>query len=78
VHLTGRNSLVKMNWTQGLSYFKSDNVLAVPSTIVGISIKNGQLYASLKTVNIQAGQSVTLNFTAYTEAELKAKLALLQ
>jgi len=78
VHLTGLNSIVKMNWTQGLSYFKSDNLLAVPSTLVGISIKNGQLYASLKAVNVQAGQSVTLNFTAYTESELKAKLAQLQ
>jgi len=75
VHLTGRNSVVKMNWTQGLSYFTSDKLLAVPSTIVGISIRNGQLYASLTPVTVQNGQSVTMNFSLYTESQLKAKLA---
>ncbi len=75
VHLTGRNSVVKMNWTQGLSYFTSDKLLAVSSTIVGISVRNGQLYASLTQVNVQNGQSVTMNFSPYTEAQLKERLA---
>jgi len=75
VHLTGRNTVVKMNWTQGLTYFKSDKLLAVPSTIVGISVKNGQLYASLTAVNVQNGQSVTMNFSPYTEAQLKQRLS---
>ena len=75
VHLTGRNTVVKMNWTQGLSYFKSDKLLAVPSTIIGISVKNGQLYASLTAVTVQNGQSVTMNFTPYTESQLKTRLA---
>ncbi|MEI9808380.1 MAG: hypothetical protein WDO16_11195, partial [Bacteroidota bacterium] len=75
VHLTGRNSVVKMNWTQGLSYFNSDKLLAVPSTIVGISIKNGQLYASVTPVSVQNGQSVTMDFAPYTEAQLKQKLS---
>lgn len=74
VHLTGRNSVVKMNWTQGLSYFRSDKLLAVPSTIIGISVKDGRLYASIIPVTVQNGQSVTMNFSAYTEAQLKAQL----
>jgi hypothetical protein len=78
VHLTGRNTVAKMNWTQGLSYFKSNMLLAVPSTLVGISMKNGQLYASVISVNIQNGQSTTLNFTTYTEEQLKTRLALLR
>jgi hypothetical protein len=75
VHLTGRNAVIKMNWTQGLSYFKSDKLLAVPSTIVGISVKNGQLYASLTTVTVQNNQSVTMNFSPYSESQLKTRLA---
>jgi hypothetical protein len=75
VHLTGRNTVVKMNWTRGLSYFNSDKLLAVPSTIVGISVKNGQLYASVTPVNIQNGQSVTMNFSPYSESQLKTRLA---
>lgn len=75
VHLTGRNTVVKMNWTMGLSQFESDKLLAVPSTIVGISAKNGQLYASITPVNITNGASVTMNFVRYTEKELKDKLA---
>ena len=75
VHLTGRNTVVKMNWTQGLSYFRSDKLLAVPSTIIGISVKNGQFFASVIPVDVQDGQSVTMNFMAYTEQELKARLS---
>ncbi|HEY0676897.1 MAG TPA: hypothetical protein VGD17_01380 [Chitinophagaceae bacterium] len=78
VHLTGRNTVVKMGWTQGLSYFTSNMLLAVPSTIVGISIKNGQFFASITPVNVQNGQSVTMNFRAYSEQELKARLSQLQ
>ncbi|HKH61324.1 MAG TPA: hypothetical protein VKA49_10865 [Flavitalea sp.] len=78
VHLTGRNTVVKMNWTQGLSYFKSDKLLAVPSTIVGISTKNGQLFASIGAANIQNGASTTMNFMPYTEKELKARLSQLR
>lgn len=78
VHLTGRNSVVKMDWTQGLSYFKSDKLLAVPSSIIGISVKNGKLYASVTPVVVQNGQSVTMNFSPYTESELKKKLGQLK
>lgn len=78
VHLSGRNSVVRMNWTQGMSYFTSNQVLPVASTIVGISVRNGQLYASLIPVNVQDGQSVTLNFSAYTESQLRQLLAQLQ
>jgi hypothetical protein len=78
IHLTGRNTVVKMNWTQGLSYFKSDKLLAVPSTIVGISTKNGQLFASIGSANIQNGASTTMNFMPYTEKELKARLSQLR
>ena len=78
VHLTGRNSVVKMNWVQGLSYFKSDMVLAVPSTIVGISTKHGQLFASITPVNVQGGSSVTMNFLPYTEQQLKDRLSKLR
>ncbi|MEO5564212.1 MAG: hypothetical protein ABIR18_12275 [Chitinophagaceae bacterium] len=74
VHLTGRNTVVKMSWTQGLSYFRSDKLLALPSTIIGISVKNGQLYASLTPVNVRDGESVTMNFSKYTEKQLKEKL----
>jgi hypothetical protein len=77
VHLTGRNSVVKMNWTQGLSYFNSGKLLAVPSTIIGISVKNGQLYASITPVIVRNGESVTMNFSPYSETELKQKLSLL-
>lgn len=75
VHLTGRNTVVKMNWEQGLSYFKSNMLLAVPSTIVGISVKNGELFASVSTANIQNGSSVTMNFLLYTEQQLKDRLS---
>ena len=78
VHLTGRNTVVKMNWVQGLSYFKSDMLLAVPSTIVGISTRNGQLFASVTSVNIQGGSSVTMNFLPYTEQQLKDRLSKLR
>ena len=78
VHLTGRNTVVKMNWQQGLSYFKSDMLLAVPSTIVGISTKNGKLFASISSVNIQGGSSITMNFLPYTEQQLKDQLSKLR
>jgi hypothetical protein len=78
VHLTGRNTVVKMNWTQGLNYFKADKLLAVPSTIVGISAKNGLLYASIIPVTVTQGSSITMNFLPYTEKELKDKLAKLR
>jgi outer membrane protein assembly factor BamB len=74
IHLTGRNTVVKMNWTQGLSYFKTNMALAVPSTIVGVSVKNGQFYAAVLPVNIQNGQSTTLSFVPYTIEDLKARL----
>jgi len=75
VHLTGRNTIVKMNWTQGLSYFTSDKVLPVQSTIIGISIKNGKLFAALLPIMVTNNQSVTLNFAATTEEQLKQRLA---
>jgi hypothetical protein len=75
VHLTGRNTIVKMNWTQGLSYFTSDKVLPVQSTIIGISIKNGKLSAALQPVMVTNNQSITLNFVAMTEEQLKQRLA---
>ncbi|MGZ5135451.1 MAG: hypothetical protein ACXWCG_09890 [Flavitalea sp.] len=78
VHLTGRNTVVKMDWVQGLSFFKSDMLLAVPSTIVGISTKNGQLFASVTPVNIQGGSSVTMNFLPYSEQQLKDRLSKLR
>ena len=78
VHLTGRNTVVKMNWTRGLNYFKSDMLLAVPSTIVGIGVKNGQLFASVSTASITHGSSTTMNFQPYTEQELKQKLSQLR
>lgn len=78
VHITGRNTVVKMNWTQGLSYFKTNSLLAVPCTIVGISTKNGELYASVTPVNIQNGGSVTMNFSLYTEQQLKSRLSQLR
>ena len=78
VHLTGRNTVVKMNWAQGLSYFKSDMLLAVSSTIVGISTKKGQLFASITPVSIQGGSSVTMNFLPYTEQQLKDRLSKLR
>jgi len=74
MHLTGRNTIVKMNWTQGLSYFTSDKVLPVSSTVIGISIKNGKLYAALLPVTVVNNQSVTLNFEAITEQKLKERL----
>ncbi|MEO6733720.1 MAG: hypothetical protein ABIN01_21030 [Ferruginibacter sp.] len=77
IHLTGKNAMVKMNWAQGLHYFNSKTVLAMPSSIIGISKKNGLTYISVIAVNVQNGQSVTLNFSPCTESELKAKLALL-
>ena len=78
VHLTRRNSIVKMNWTQGLSYFKSDNLLAVQSTFIGISIRNGKLFAAIMPVLVRNNQSVTLNFSPYTEAQFKEKIAQLR
>ncbi len=78
VHLTGRNTVVKMFWTGGLSYFNSNTLLPVQSSIIGISKKNGQLYLSVVPVLVQNRQSVTLNFSPCTEEQLKAKLALLR
>jgi hypothetical protein len=75
VHLTGKNTIVKMSWTRGLPYFQSDKLLAVQSTIIGISVRNGRFYASLVPANVKDGGSVTLNFSPYTEKELKKKLA---
>jgi hypothetical protein len=77
IHLTGRNTIVKMNWTQGLNYFNSRMVLAVPSSIIGVSKKNGQLYISVIATTIQNGQSVTLDFSPCSVAQMKARLALL-
>ena len=78
VHLTGRNSVVKMNWTQGLNYFQSDKLLAVPSTIVGISAKDGRLFASITTITVTDGASITMNFLPYTEQSLKDRLSQLR
>jgi|GEM_PF-2839183 len=78
VHLTGRNTVVKMNWTQGLNYFKSNMLLAVPSTIVGISAKKGGLYASILTVTVQNGKSTTMNFLPFSEKQLKDRLSKLK
>jgi hypothetical protein len=78
VHLTGRNTVVKMNWLQGLAYFRSNMLLAVPSTIVGISTKNGELFASINSINIQNGGSVTMSFLPYTEKKLKDRLSKLR
>lgn len=75
IHLTGRNTVVKMYWTQGLNYFNSDKLLPLPSTIIGISVRNGQLYASFNPVIVKNNGSVTMNFAPYTEADLKKKLA---
>lgn len=74
VHLTGKNTIVKMNWTRGLPYFESDKLLAVPSTFVGISVRNGKFYAGFASANVKDGGSVTLSFSPYTEKELKKKL----
>lgn len=78
VHLTGRNTVVKMNWLQGQSYFKSDMLLAVPSTIIGLSTKNGEMYASITSVDVRGGASVTMNFLPYTEKQLKDRLSKLR
>ena len=75
VHLTGRKTVARMNWIPGLSYYKSDNLPAVPSTIVGISVKNGQFFASITPVNVLEGGSVTMSFSAYTEEQLKERLS---
>jgi hypothetical protein len=75
VHLTGKNTIVKMNWTRGLPYFQSDKLLAVPSTFVGISVKNGRFYASIVPVNVKDGGAVTLDFSPYSEKDLKKRLA---
>jgi hypothetical protein len=75
VHLTGKNTIVKMNWTRGLPYFQSDKLLAVPSTFVGISVKNGRFYASIVPANVTDGGAITLNFSPYSEKDLKKKLA---
>lgn len=77
VHLTGKNTIVKMSWTRGLPYFESDKLLAVPSTFVGISVKNGRFYAGFASANVKEGGSVTLNFSPYSEKELKKKLSAL-
>jgi hypothetical protein len=75
VHLTGKNTIVKMSWTRGLPYFESDKLLAVPSTFVGIGVRNGKFYAGFASSNVKEGGSVTLNFSACSEKELKKKLA---
>jgi hypothetical protein len=78
VHLTGRNTIVKMSWTRGLPYFESDKLLAVPSTFVGISVRNGKFYAGFASANVKDGGSISLNFSPYSEKELKKKLGELQ
>ena len=78
VHLTGRNTVAKLYPAQGSNYFKSNMLPAVPSTIIGISKKNGQFYASIIPVNIQNGQSATLNFLPYTPEQLKVTLGSLR
>lgn len=74
VHLTGKNTIVKMSWTRGLPYFESDKLLAVPSTFVGISVRNGKFYAGFASANVKDGGFVTLDFSPYTEKQLKKKL----
>ena len=75
IQLTGRNTVVKMSWKQGLNCFTTDKMLAMPSTIIGMCVKDGQFYVSITPCNVQDGQSITMHFSPLTESELKARLA---
>jgi hypothetical protein len=68
LHLTGRNSVVRY------SDYVVDKLIAAPATVIGISVKSGVLYTSVFPVNMQHGQSATLNFAPSTVAELEQKL----
>lgn len=78
VHLTGMNTVLKIFRDPGTGHFKSDMLLPVPSTIVGISVKNGQFFASITPVNVLNEGSVTMSFSLYTEEQLKESLSKLK
>lgn len=71
LHLTGRRSIVRYNSDM------STRLIAAPATVVGICVKNGILYTSIFSVDMQNGGSATLNFTPMTVEALEQRLKLL-
>lgn len=74
VHFTGRNSVVPLSWDNITKKFYSQSLIASAATIVAIGIKGHKLQASVVPVNLQNNHSITLNFSPFTEKQLKERL----
>jgi hypothetical protein len=77
VHITGRNSVVRIYERDG-DIFKSESLIATPITIVALSIKGEQLYASFFPTSLTDKGSTKLSFEPITEDALKQRLQLLK
>ncbi len=77
VHYTGLNTAIELYAYKGTNYFTAQ-LIAAPATIVGICIKNGKLYASVTTENLQDAKSYSMNFQQTDENSLKATLSSLK
>ncbi len=77
IHLSGLNTVVQMyEYIGSNSYYGS--LIEGPATVIGICIKNGELYSSITKVSLQDGQSCTLNYVRTDENSLKATLSALK
>ncbi|HEY4149980.1 MAG TPA: hypothetical protein VGM41_13670 [Chitinophagaceae bacterium] len=77
VHYTGLNTAIELYAYRGSTNFTAQ-LIAAPATIVGICIKNGRLYASITTENLQDAKSYPMNFNQTDENSLKATLSALK
>ena len=75
IQLLGRNTLMFL-MNNGTSLY--GRTIAGSTAIIGIYRSNGVLKASIQKMNINSGQSSTMNFVTMSEAELKQKLKALR
>jgi hypothetical protein len=73
VHLSGRNSVLRLNDVLN-NVFYSNALMTAPATIVGICYKNKQFYAAIKSVNLSNNLVSSLEFIKISEDDLKKKL----
>jgi hypothetical protein len=77
VHLTGRNSVLRLSDFVN-NQFQSARLIAAPATIIGICYKNNRFYAAITTVTLFDQLVSTLTFSEVSEAALKEKLKILK
>lgn len=77
VHLTGRNSVLRI-YQRDSDIFKSESLVAAPVTIVALSIKGEQMYASFLPTTLTDKGTTKLIFEPITEEALKQRLQLLK